>query len=634
MNSGFENLTSLLGWTLVNSIWQSGLVAAVLWIIFITGNRAITSRARYYISIFAMSGVIVWSLNFAWSNAASFSTGSSQLLDQTNLAVNFTMHDVGYVSSIAPIRLFISRYIDYIVWMWFAGLILFTIRLVGGFAHIQIIRNNSIRLSETENLLNRLRKKMGVKIRVSIAESIKLKSPIVIGHIKPIILFPVGFVTGLSQEQLELVIAHELAHIRRNDFLVNILQKIVETIYFFNPFVWWISNQISAVREETCDEEVIELYDNEKLYVETLLRTYEYADSIPSFGMSIGGAGKQNILNRIKRITSKTMENKSKGNVTSIVVLTLLIAGIVWMQNQKGFSKNSLPLLEASMGELYDNESIEIIPIGYYLEGIEKGFQLDTIPKINKKDFDFDRNFMVPEMEVLAEAMERMADINFSEIMEIPPIPPFVFGMDTIFPPHSRELQKVKMHMELMEKELEKSLRKLSEIEFVNQERMLELEEQLRMQFEDMEFDMDLDIDHDFDFDLGMEKELERFESGQEELREQFEKFHDIWQDQLRVQMSEINERLKNMPDMEKDFKKMEEVLKEETKHLRQFEVEIKEELVRDGYIDKDQSVDIIFNSEEIKVNGTKLKKKDFDKYQKIRKKYFPRDNGGFRYRE
>jgi len=483
MNNGFEKIITLIGWTLVNSIWQSALIAVGLWFIFRIGNRAITSGVRYYISIVAMSAVIVWSLNFAWSNVASFSTGSSQYLDPTNLAVNITLNDVGYVSLIAPIKQFISRYIDYIVWIWFAGLILFTIRLVGGFAHIQMIRNNSVKLEGMENLLARLRKRMGVKIYVNIAESIKLKSPIVIGHIKPIILFPVGFVTGLSQEQLEMVIAHELAHIGRNDFLINIVQKIVETIYFFNPFVWWISNQINVVREEACDDEVIKIYDNESLYVETLLSTYEYADSIPSFGMSIGGSGKKNVLNRIKRITNKTMENKSKGNMATVVVLALLIAGIVWTQNQKGFSKNSFPLIEASMGELYSNVPVEIIPIGYYLEGIEKGFRVDTIPKIKSKNLNIDADFVVPEMEVLNEALARIADIDFSYMIEIPPLPPFLFEMDTIFPPHSRELGKLKIHMELMEKELERSLHSLSMIEFDNEEMIIELKERLKFQF-------------------------------------------------------------------------------------------------------------------------------------------------------
>ncbi len=626
MTNELEPFISILGWTLLNSIWQSGVIAFATWLLFRIENKVFSTETRYYISVIAMLGVIVWSINTAWTNVGSIQSGLNDVSTSSGFAMSIDFQNIESSFSFTALLDIMDRYLDYFVWIWFAGFIIFAMRMAGGIGHLRRIRRTSFPLNELTNLVDKFCVKMNVKIKVQIGESSKIKAPVVIGHIKPIILCPVGFVTGLPIDQIEMVIAHELAHIRRNDFLVNILQKIVESIYFFNPFIWWISSQIGIEREAVCDDEVVKLTTDSKTYTEALLSTYKYANSAPYFGIGITGSGKNKLLNRIKRITINKMENRSNSNLVPAFLLVLFIAGIIWMQNKNQFSKDPILVTEASFSQFIENNP-EVVPVGYHVEGINRSAWLKTFPKIERQ---LNSDKVVVPIEALAKVEEEVEVNSITEIQELPTVPQFSFDVDTVPPPphHFKDMGKAMKHLEFMEQQIAKSLQQIEQMDW----QMEEFAEQIRKQFQNMEFDLDLDIDPVFDFDFDMD--LEQFEREQEEFREQFEDLQGEWQAQLKDQMRELSESLKNLPDMEQEFKRMEEEIKEDTKHLREFEAALKEELVKDGYISENEEVDIIFNDEEIKINGENIIKKDLEKYQKIRMKYFPSDEGRFRYRE
>ena len=155
---------------------------------------------------------------------------------------------------------------------WIIGIAVISIRHVGGWVRVQQLRRRATPLSggSWDDLMRRTCERLGVKCAVRCAESALVQVPSVVGYFKPVILLPLCAMTGLSSQQLEGLIAHELAHVRRHDYLVNLIQIIVETLLFYHPAAWWISKRIRQERENCCDDLAAGVCDNRIAYVQAL----------------------------------------------------------------------------------------------------------------------------------------------------------------------------------------------------------------------------------------------------------------------------------------------------------------------------------------------------------------------------
>jgi beta-lactamase regulating signal transducer with metallopeptidase domain len=184
-------------------------------------------------------------------------------------------------------------------------------RLFGGWLKVQRLRASAIPVEEQWNeRLRILARKLKVNQLVLLAESAMTEAPVVIGYFKPMILIPLGMLGGLSTEQLESIITHELIHIRRRDYLVNLLQSVLEILFFFNPFVWVISGIIRREREHCCDDAVIALHGNPLAYAHALTALEEAKLSRAGIALSLA-EDKNQLLNRIKRIMEKSVRTYS-----------------------------------------------------------------------------------------------------------------------------------------------------------------------------------------------------------------------------------------------------------------------------------------------------------------------------------
>jgi GWxTD domain-containing protein len=147
--------------------------------------------------------------------------------------------------------------------------------------------------------LTRLSAQLRVSRPVLLLESCLADTPLVMGHFRPLILMPVGLFTGLSAEQVESILLHELAHLRRHDFLVNALQNLVEALLFYNPAVWWISRVIRAEREKCCDDVVVAMSGDAHVYASALaaLEQNRWSGQEPAVAAK-GGS----LMKRIRRL--------------------------------------------------------------------------------------------------------------------------------------------------------------------------------------------------------------------------------------------------------------------------------------------------------------------------------------------
>jgi bla regulator protein blaR1 len=216
-----------------------------------------------------------------------------------------------------------------VVEIWAAGVLLFSLRAAGGFLVIERMRRKkSSPLSAA--LMARcmaLQKRLGLERVIRYCECTRLEAPAVIGWMRPVVLVPVAALAGLSPEQLDAVIAHELAHIKRLDAFVNVFQMVAETLLFYHPAVWWLSKRIRVERENCCDDVAISISGNPVEYARALTLMEEWRTA-PVLALALT---RSPLAERIMRMLgTKTWRSgmRSAGLVLSIVCLALaFVAG-------------------------------------------------------------------------------------------------------------------------------------------------------------------------------------------------------------------------------------------------------------------------------------------------------------------
>ena len=231
--------------------------------------------------------------------------------------------------------MFLNEYSNIIFFAWLLFFTLKSLKMAGGLLYIQRIRNYKVHevSEEFNDKIKAFADQIGIKQAVRLVQSELVKVPVAVGWLKPVILLPMGIILQLSTEQLDSILWHELAHIRRRDYLVNILQGLVETVFFFNPGLLWLSSLIRAEREACCDDMVLSRMNRKANYLEALLAfSYEDNSRMP-LAMSIG-SGNQ-LRDRLKRMIDK--ENKR----LSVAEKVVLVAGLVVLSAFTGLPKTT-----------------------------------------------------------------------------------------------------------------------------------------------------------------------------------------------------------------------------------------------------------------------------------------------------
>ena len=213
------------------------------------------------------------------------------------------------------------------------GLILQAIKLTGGFVHIHHIRKQKNLQTDASwtNKAQEICKNLKIVKTVSLYFSENISIPLTIGYLKPIIIFPLSLINNLDSNQVEAILMHELSHIQRHDYLLNILQCIMETILCFNPFVWLISKTIRLEREHCCDDMVIDADYNNFTYSKALLVIAQQNSQHYALAMASAANKKYPLLNRIKRLnTMETKDSLPKFNLLVIITIAAIGTLLAW----------------------------------------------------------------------------------------------------------------------------------------------------------------------------------------------------------------------------------------------------------------------------------------------------------------
>ena len=330
-----DNLQYALGWTVVHSLWQGIVIASIMAIILMSAKR-LSANTRYWIANGSLLLMLVSSIStFAWmtQSIAADQNGLLSLSQNANLLrggndLSQYVDNQGFIYNVLS---FFNEYISLIVIIWLIGVLFFTLRLMGGLMYIEILKNRHLTpLSiEWQSRMNLYKNRLKIQRAVELCESALVAVPLVIGWLKPIILLPVGTVNNMSIPQVEAILAHELAHIGGRDYILNIIQTIVEILFYYHPAVWWISANIRAERENRCDDIAVRLCGNSLMYAKALLALQELQhQNIRTYGlaMTFSGQRKGFLLKRVKRILNQP---QNRSNIMEKFAATGLLLAVI-----------------------------------------------------------------------------------------------------------------------------------------------------------------------------------------------------------------------------------------------------------------------------------------------------------------
>ena len=324
----FDNLIPAITWTLIHSLWQ-GLILSILASLVLLLTRQSTAARRYallcgmfflFLCCVSLTFFIEW--NTGIKAASQNYTG---LYLETPFLVLSPLRQL-----IESISSFFNANALWIVLAWFIVFLFKSDKMIREMGHIKNLRR--YKAHETEEYwickVQALANELGIRKPVLLIESALVKVPIIMGHFKPLILVPMGMLNQMPPAQVEAVLLHELAHIRRHDYLVNFIQRLSELVFFFNPALLWVSSLLRAEREVCCDEITISHTGNKIQFVEALIHCKEYSMRTPTYALGFFGP-KKLLLHRLNRILSNNNKMLSRYETAFFVISILLLTGLV-----------------------------------------------------------------------------------------------------------------------------------------------------------------------------------------------------------------------------------------------------------------------------------------------------------------
>lgn len=288
-----------LGWATLNSFWQFGL----LWCVFLLVNQLfrLSSHKKYILAVSAIGSGFAW---FLITFIFFYSNGKAENFALVEWKINDTNETLDIVLSAASIA-------------YLSLLSIPTYKLIQNWRYVFRLKKTGLQKSAYTYRLfvKRIGQHLGIKKPVQLYLSELVQSPLTIGFFKPMILLPVAALNSLTTQQVEAILLHELSHIRRYDYLVNILVAVINTVLYFNPFVKRFMKAIEAERENCCDEMVLQFEYDKLSYASALLALEKQAAQHQL--LAIAANGKNSLLHRIERIVG--MQKKPTFNITHFV---------------------------------------------------------------------------------------------------------------------------------------------------------------------------------------------------------------------------------------------------------------------------------------------------------------------------
>src|SRR5437867_3557722 len=322
--------THALGWALVDSLWQNALAAAGLAaLLAIIPVRA--ARTRYAVAIVTLALMLALPAATA-VRLSEMSPWTSDVVTATSAVAPGPTgpgpQAVATTPTPAAIRAAIEPVLPWVVLAWFGGVVALSLRLAsGGLMTRQLGRVGTSSVPDAcVEAVARLAARLRISRPVRVLGSAVVQVPAVIGWLRPMILLPASALTGLTPLQLDALLAHELAHVRRYDYVANLLQSVVETLLFYHPAAWWVSQQVREEREHCCDDLAVAVCGDAHFYATALLSMERLRVTPPAFALAAAGRG-GTLMGRIQRLVAPVQAEIFPRWMAGVVAVTLALGG-------------------------------------------------------------------------------------------------------------------------------------------------------------------------------------------------------------------------------------------------------------------------------------------------------------------
>jgi bla regulator protein BlaR1 len=632
-----ENLINALGWTLVHSLWQ-GAAAAVgfaLLMVFMRRNR---SQTRYYIGVMAVLLVLAMSI-VTFIGIYRAGAAGSNLFGITGTVGTVEAGTPGMEtnSTISVIfQNYFNRHLPLIVTVWMLGVLVLVLRFAGGFIYNQRLKVHRTRPISThwQNRLEALCRKIGVDRAVRFVESASIRIPMTIGHFKPVLLFPIGLVTGLPKDQVEALIAHELAHIVRRDYLANIAQNVVDILFFYHPGVRWISSYVRAERENCCDDIAVSVSGDSLNFAKALTVIQETANGfgVKAVEPAVAASGKRfGLLARVKRLLNPPVNRSqfTEGFIGASILAVCILTLVMSTNAAAAMNRGDLPQSTGTNAEEKTDAEIKAKEKAFQ-EEMEKE-RIEQSERKKKLEAAFinlekaKKEMKEKEEELLklnAEIRSRKTGPTKEEKEKL------AFLEDTL----NKHKMKVEDLENLLSREKEREIR-VKEREFRLQERELRsMEREKRIQEEELRKQERESLEQVKELELmHLEKMKDELKKQEVIMKELEKKLQAAEKDRVKIEegeLVELKEKLEKQKVLLAEKQKMHQQLLVELKS-RQMELEKKKsnlkafekELLRDKLIAAGQGYEFKLGKAGLYINGVKQSQPLFEKYRELYKK-------------
>jgi len=386
MEAIVNSLIKATGWSIFHSLWQGAIIYGVL-IAITSAFPKINARIKHNLAYGALCLIF---LGFCITFFSIFKLPTNNVAIATNQAANVTQNEylIHLPQDMSSIT---ENFFPYLVSIYSIGL-LFQLFVLGvGYKKLIDLKwaeRNPVPASWLP-VFDSMVAKLNLRQSIEFYLSSRVNVPLVIGYLKPVVLFPVALAAQLDIKQVEAILIHELSHIRRNDYLLNLIKTGIETILFFNPFVWLGGRLINIEREHACDDLVLKFTGNPLTYAHALLKL-EILKNKTSPTLSMAATGdNQHLYQRIKRITDmKTNYMNAKQQILAITLTVATIISLAWISPAKkipAVNKGNKLSKKIEVEGTAIKSKIQVLPVAVHAKDCDGTLsKTDTTKKKNK----------------------------------------------------------------------------------------------------------------------------------------------------------------------------------------------------------------------------------------------------------
>jgi bla regulator protein BlaR1 len=334
MNFIPETIIRALCWTLLHSLWQGLILAVVAGAVMLLTKRAPSSTRYFVLGILATSFLAGSAYTFVREFRSPVTTTPPIVIHTAPVpglvgaATTTTQDQSSPAGGIDQLVQYFNAHASIVVVLWFIVFLTRFVKLLSGVVYAQRVRHYQTFPvpAEWQDRLTSLVQRLKISRPVRLLESALIKVPVAVGWLKPVILVPVGMLAQLSADQVESILLHELAHISRRDYLFNLVQNLVDTLFFFNPALLWVSSLIRTERENCCDDVAIRETRSRRKLIEALVSFHEYQQTTQNYVLAFAGQP-NGIVKRVERIVHKRNHSLNAGERLLLMAGVLLLCG-------------------------------------------------------------------------------------------------------------------------------------------------------------------------------------------------------------------------------------------------------------------------------------------------------------------